>query len=128
MIAFHIGLNQGGPLLASTMAFATLCLSRLVHGFNSKSKKHVVSKELFSNKYLWAAFGVGFVLLNIVLLVPAFEGLFQVAPLTLNNLLTIYGLSLCTFIVVQFVKFIREKFTENKTNTVQESNKENRAA
>lgn len=38
MIAFHIGLNQGGPLLASTMAFATLCLSRLVHGFNSKSK------------------------------------------------------------------------------------------
>ncbi len=128
MIAFHIGLNQGGPLLASTMAFATLCLSRLVHGFNSKSKKHVVSKELFSNKYLWAAFGVGFVLLNIVLLVPAFEGLFQVAPLTLNNLLTIYGLSLCTFIVVQFAKFIREKFTENKTNTVQESNKENRAA
>ena len=128
MIAFHIGLNQGGPLLASTMAFATLCLSRLVHGFNSKSKKHVLSKELFSNKYLWAAFGVGFVLLNIVLLVPIFEGLFQVAPLTLNNLLTIYGLSLCTFIVVQVVKFIREKLTENKINTAQKSNKENRAA
>ena len=82
----------------------------------------------YQKKYLWAAFGIGFVLLNIVLLVPVFEELFQVAPLTLNNLLTIYGLSLCTFIVVQVVKFIREKLNKNKIETVQESNKENKAA
>ena len=116
MIAYHIGLNQGGDPLAMTMAFSTLCLSRLVHGFNSKSKKHVISKEIFSNKYLWGAFGIGFVLLNLVLLVPAFEELFKVAPLTLNNLLTIYGLSSCTFVVVQAGKFIVEHFQKNKSN------------
>ncbi len=116
MTAYHIGLNQGGDPLAMTMAFSTLCLSRLVHGFNSKSKKHVVSKEIFSNKYLWGAFGIGFVLLNLVLLIPAFEELFKVAPLTLNNLLTIYGLSLCTFIVVQAGKFIVEKFQKKESN------------
>lgn len=38
MIAFMIGYQNGNSVLASTMAFATLCLSRLVHGYNCKSK------------------------------------------------------------------------------------------
>lgn len=36
MIAFTIGYKDGNALLASTMAFATLCCSRLFHGFNCK--------------------------------------------------------------------------------------------
>lgn len=117
MIAFHIGLKTNGPALASTMAFATLCLSRLVHGFNSKSKEHVLSASaLFSNKYLWGAFFIGFILLNLVLLVSSLQNIFEVAPITLNNLLTIYGLSLVPFIVIQGFKFIKSKFTTNKSN------------
>ncbi|MFQ7172991.1 MAG: cation transporting ATPase C-terminal domain-containing protein, partial [Thomasclavelia ramosa] len=34
MIAFTIGYQDKNATLASTMAFATLCLSRLVHGYN----------------------------------------------------------------------------------------------
>ena len=57
MIAFLIGLNSGGALLASTMAFGTLCTSRLVHGFNCKAKKPVLfTKKFFNNIYLIGAF------------------------------------------------------------------------
>lgn len=107
---FHIGLKAGGPALASTMAFAILCLARLIHGFTSKSKKHVLSrKALFSNRYLWAAFGVGFVLLNLVLLVPFLQPIFEVDPMTVNQLLTVYGLSLLPFIIIQLVKLAFDK-------------------
>ena len=34
MTAFHLGLNQGGAAVGSTMAFCTLTLARLFHGFN----------------------------------------------------------------------------------------------
>ena len=38
MAAFHIGLRQGSAATASTMAFCTLTLSRLFHGFNCRSR------------------------------------------------------------------------------------------
>lgn len=41
MAAFHMGLNQGDEMLASTMAFATLTLARLFHGFNCRSDIHI---------------------------------------------------------------------------------------
>ncbi|MDY5099345.1 calcium-translocating P-type ATPase, PMCA-type [Clostridium sp.] len=107
MTGFHIGLKAGGPALASTMAFAILCLARLVHGFTSKSKKHVLSrKALFSNKYLWAAFGIGFVLLNLVLLVPFLQPIFEVAAMTIKQLFIVYGLSILPFIIIQLVKLV----------------------
>ena len=34
MVSYHIGLNTGNHGLAMTMAFSTLCLARLFHGFN----------------------------------------------------------------------------------------------
>ena len=43
--AFHIGLANGGAAYASTMAFATLCLSRLFHGFNCKSSAPVLLEK-----------------------------------------------------------------------------------
>ena len=80
MIAFYVGFMRNAEV-ASTMAFSTLCLSRLF---------------------------VGFVLLNAVLLVPALQGIFAVAPLTIAELLTVYGLSLGTFVIVQILKMIRK--------------------
>lgn len=108
MIAFHIGLIQGGAALASTMAFATLCLSRLFHGFNSKADRPVAfTKRVLDNRFLWGAFFIGFVLLNLVLLLPGLSGIFEVAPLTMNQLLTIYGLSFLNVPIIQLLKAIR---------------------
>lgn len=110
MAAYYIGLNTGGAGMAMTMAFSTLCLSRLIHGFNCKSKEPVIfTKKMFNNKYIWAAFFVGFILLNIVLIVPALFGLFEITPLTTNLLFTVYGLSFATFVVNQAIKFILTK-------------------
>ena len=108
MIAFYVGFLRNAEV-ASTMAFSTLCLSRLVHGFNCKSDKPVwFTKKMWNNKSMIGAFFVGFVLLNAVLLVPALQGIFAVAPLTIVELLTVYGLSLGTFVVVQILKMIRK--------------------
>lgn len=108
MIAFYVGFMRNAEV-ASTMAFSTLCLSRLVHGFNCKSDKPVwFTKKMWNNKSMIGAFFVGFVLLNAVLLVPVLQGIFAVAPLTIAELLTVYGLSLGTFVIVQILKMIRK--------------------
>lgn len=115
--AFYIGYGidmaagiDGMPSYASTMAFATLCLSRLLHGFNCKSARPVLfTRKLWNNKSLIGAFAVGFVLLNAVLLIPALHGVFAVAPLSFKGLLTVYGLSLGSLAVIQLLKLIRRK-------------------
>lgn len=107
MIAFYVGLMRNSEV-ASTMAFATLCMSRLVHGFNCKSDRPVwFTKKMWNNKSMIGAFLIGFVLLNAVILVPPLQGVFSVASLTWIELLAVYGLSLGTFVVVQLLKLIR---------------------
>ena len=108
MIAYHIGLANGGAAMASTMAFATLCLSRLVHGFNSKSLYPVIfTKKFGNNKYLIGAFFAGFILLNALLLIPAFGPVLQVEHLSAGMLLAVYGLATANLPIIQAMKWIR---------------------
>lgn len=110
MIAFMIGLNSGGALLASTMAFGTLCTSRLVHGFNCKAKKPVIfTKKFFNNIYLIGAFLIGLVLITGVLTIPALHGIFKVATLSMGQLFTVYGLALLNLPIIQILKWIRTR-------------------
>lgn len=110
MAAFLIGYRGGDSVLASTMAFGTLCTGRLVHGFNCKSGKPVVfSKKFFNNIYLIGAFIVGVVLVTCVLTVPALQGVFKVATLSIKKLLTVYGLALLNLPVVQLLKMWRNR-------------------
>lgn len=109
MTAYYIGLRSGSEL-ACTMAFATLCLSRLVHGFNSKSDHPVLfRKQMWDNKFLNEAFLAGFVALNMVLFVPGLTGLFGVAPLSLPMLGVIYGCAVANLFEIQLLKFILQK-------------------
>ncbi len=108
--AFHIGLANGGAAVGSTMAFATLCLSRLFHGFNCKDARPVIfTRTFWNNKYLLGAFAVGAALLAAVLLVPFLKPLFQVAQLSLGLIGVIVGLSLGSMLVIQLLKLIRRK-------------------
>ena len=108
-LAFWIGLSTDDALLGSTMAFATLCLSRLLHGFNSRSNESIVKIGLFTNKESWLAFIVGATLLHLVLFSPALQGIFEVASLTSTQLTTIYALSLIPLIILQVRKIIYPK-------------------
>lgn len=107
MIAYHIGLNNSVEM-AMTMAFATLCIARLFHGFNCRGKKSLFSIGMFSNKASWIAFGIGIILVNAVLIVPALQQLFEVAPLNLNDIVTIHILAFAPTLVIQITKLIRE--------------------
>ena len=107
MIGFYIGYKDNDTLKASTIAFSVLCLARLFHGFNCRGGASVFGLGVFSNKFSIIAFVIGFVLLNTILLVPAFHTIFQVVPLTMNELFTIYGLAFVPTLIIQISKFIK---------------------
>lgn len=97
------------------MAFGTLCTARLFHGFNCKSDRPVAfTKKMWNNPSLIGAFIIGFVLLNAVLLIPPAQKLFEVSPLKIGELLTVYGLSVASFVVIQIIKLIKASFKKNK--------------
>ena len=108
VIAFHLGLSGGGAAVGSTMAFATLCLSRLLHGFSCKSSRPVLlTRRFWNNKFLLGAFAAGALLLAAVLLVPALERLFQAARLTVGQLGAVVGLAAGSMLVIQVLKALR---------------------
>ena len=110
MVAFYLGWQGGDSMLASTMAFATLTLSRLFHGFNCRGKESVFRLGIKSNPYSLLAFLGGALLLAAVLLVPGLKGLFLVAPLTGLQFLQIGGLALAPTLLIQLYKLIRDAF------------------
>ena len=108
MIAFMIGYSGGNAVLASTMAFGTLCMGRLVHGFNCKAKEPVIfTKRFFNNIYLAGAFLLGAVLITAVMVIPALQGVFSVQSLDIAQLLTVYGLAFANLPIIQLMKKIR---------------------
>ncbi|MCI9533500.1 MAG: cation-translocating P-type ATPase [Lachnospiraceae bacterium] len=108
MIAFHFGLETGGAGTASTMAFATLTLARLFHGFNCRSEHSIIRLGFSGNLWSVMAFEAGVVLLSAVLFLPGLQVLFAVADLNLHQLLTIVIFAVIPTAVIQAVKTLRE--------------------
>ena len=109
MTAFLIGYRNGNALLASTMAFGTLCSSRLVHGFNCKANKPVIfTKRFCNNRYLIGAFILGWLLITGVLMIPPLHGIFKVQTLSIVQLMIVYGLALLNLPIIQLLKYIRK--------------------
>ncbi len=104
--AFLLGYIYQGAGTAMTMAFATLCMSRLFHGFSCKADEPVIfTKRFFNNKFGIMAFVAGMVLINAVLWIPGLHGLFQIENGLSGGLIAaIYGFSFGSMIVVQIIK------------------------
>lgn len=107
MAAFYIGL-QVDAATASTMAFATLTLARLFHGFNCRSSHSVFKIGLTSNVYSLLAFAAGVGLLAFVLFVPFMHPLFRVAELTGVQIGFIALLAFIPTVIIQLIKVIVE--------------------
>lgn len=107
MTAFYIG-KQVDAATASTMAFATLTLARLFHGFNCRSSHSVFKIGLTSNAYSLLAFAAGVGLLAFVLFVPFMHPLFKVAELTGVQIGFIALLAFIPTVVIQLIKVIAE--------------------
>lgn len=108
MTAFYLGYRTG-TAEAMTMAFATLTLARLFHGFNCREDRSILRMGISGNPASLAAFGVGVLLLLAVLLIPALHGLFLVADLTLAQLGMILGLAVLPTLCIQITRIARGK-------------------
>ncbi|MGI5967718.1 MAG: cation-translocating P-type ATPase [Anaerotruncus rubiinfantis] len=108
MAAFYLGL-PGGAALASTMAFSTLTLARLFHGFNCRSSRSIFRLGLASNPYSLMAFAAGVLLLAAVLLLPFLEGLFLVEAMSPAQLGTVALLAFLPTVLIQTGKVIRDR-------------------
>ncbi len=108
MTAFYLGLSWGGAAAASTMAFATLTLARLFHGFNCRGEESIFRLGFRSNPFSLAAFGGGVLLLAAVLFVPGLNTLFQAVAMDGVHLLQILGLAFLPTLVLQIIKLIRD--------------------
>ena len=108
MLAYLLGVSEGGESVGMTMAFATLCMSRLWHGFNCKSDEPVLfRKQMVNNPFGLIAFFAGMILINAVLLIPPLRSLFSVADLTGLQFAWIYIFSITSMLLVQIVKFVK---------------------
>lgn len=107
MVAFYLGMDINNGM-ACTMAFATLCMARLFHGFNCRGSRSIF--RLPSNPYSVGAFFVGTLLLMLVLFVPALHGLFDIDnALTLTNIGQIIGLAFAPTLLIQLSRIVRGK-------------------
>lgn len=108
MSAYATGLVTGSEAAASTMAFSTLTLARLFHGFNCRSSHSILKIGLKSNLWSIMAFEAGAVLLAAVLFIPGLHDFFYVADLSGRQFLTIFIFAFIPTLVIQALKTIRE--------------------
>ncbi|MGO5114833.1 cation-translocating P-type ATPase [Candidatus Avoscillospira sp. LCP25S3_F1] len=110
MTAFYLGYGPAkDAAMASTMAFATLTLARLFHGFNCRGAESLFRLKLTTNPASILAFFAGVVLLGLVLFVPGLTGLFMVAPgFGTAQLGKVVLLALAPTVVIQLYKLLTD--------------------
>lgn len=105
--AYYLGDLQNAKV-ASTMAFATLTLARLFHGFSCRSNRSIFSIRLRSNLWSVGAFVLGVCLLAGVMFVPFMRKLFSVEMLTLGQVGFIIILGFLPTAGVQLIRVMKE--------------------
>ena len=93
MASYYCGLKIN-ILAASTFVFATICLSRLLHGLSSRNEKPIYQIGLFSNKQSILTFLIGTFLLHLVLYTPLLQKVFLIEKASLFQMIPIYIFSL----------------------------------
>lgn len=108
MLSYYVGLKSGDSGIAMTMAFGTLCLARLCHGFNCRGEGSLYKLGILTNKASIWAFLIGIVLLNIVLFVPGINKLCQVSALNMEQIISLYVFAIFPTVCIQIYKMFKE--------------------
>ena len=106
IISFYGGNPHLNPKAASTMAFSTLCLARLFHGFNCRGNKSIFKLGITTNIYTIFAFCIGVLLLSIVLFMPPLKQVFNVVSLSGNQYLLLIFCAIMPTVIIQLLKII----------------------
>lgn len=91
MVVYH---NDPAQLqYAQTVAFATLVMAQLIHVFDCRSEKSVLSRNPFGNQYLvWAVIS-SLALMIVVIYYQPLQPIFHTLPIAAKDWLLIVGLS-----------------------------------
>ena len=109
MAAFYLGYRGGDAAMASTMAFSTLTLARLFHGFNCRARASICKLRFSTNKASVWAFLAGVALLMLALFTPGLKHLFQVADaFSAANLGAVVLLAFLPTLAIQIFKVLRD--------------------
>jgi len=110
MCAFMIGKSGcDSAAMASTMAFATLCLARLFEGFDSRGKHSLAKLGFTTNLFTAGAFLIGALLLTGALLITPFHGFMSVSDcFGMKEFLIVIGLAFIPFAVTQVTRMVSE--------------------
>ncbi|PGY10831.1 calcium-translocating P-type ATPase, SERCA-type [Bacillus sp. AFS031507] len=95
LLSFMIVYNNDPAKLqyAQTVAFATLVMAQLIHVFDCRSEKSVLSRNPFGNQYLvWAVLS-SLALMFVVIYYPPLQPIFHTLPVEAKDWLLIVGLS-----------------------------------
>ena len=106
IISFYGGNPHLNPKAASTMAFSTLCLARLFHGFNCRGNQSIFKLGIITNIYTIFAFCIGVLLLSIVLFIPPLKQVFNVVSLSGNQYLLLIFCAIMPTVIIQLLKII----------------------
>ena len=115
IIAFFIGIEIS-ETAAMTMAFATLTLARLFHGFNCRSSRSIFRLGLLTNIYSVGAFLAGVLFLSLVLFIPALYSLFCVEGLNSGMYGMIALLAFAPTLIIQIDKVIVDAVKKRRHN------------
>lgn len=106
LAAFTIG-SQSSIEVGRTMAFCVLAFSQLLHAYSVRSARHsAFSKAVGPNKYLVGATLLSTLCMLLVLVVPPLERVFSLVDLSLQQWLTVAGLSFAQLLIVELFKLL----------------------
>ena len=107
--AYTIGLGSGmDGAMACSMAFTTLTLARLFHGFNCRGEHSIFKLGFKNNWYSLGAFVLGVALVMLVMFVPVIRELFAVHVMSLKTAGIVFGLAVLPTVIIQAYKVIKE--------------------
>ena len=107
--AYTIGLGSGmDGSMACSMAFTTLTLARLFHGFNCRGEHSIFKLGFKNNWYSLGAFVLGVALVMLVMFVPVIRELFAVHVMSLKTAGIVFGLAVLPTVIIQAYKVIKE--------------------
>ncbi|MBE6931453.1 MAG: cation-translocating P-type ATPase, partial [Ruminococcaceae bacterium] len=92
-----------------TMAFLTMSMAEIFHGFNMRSQRKSVFGLPTQNKWLWGAMALSFILTTAVITIPPVANLFGFATISFVEYLVAMVLAVLVIPVVELVKFIQRK-------------------
>lgn len=107
MTAYFIG-SAVSAELGCAMAFSTLCISRLFHGFNCRSDKSIFKVGLTSNRFSLLAFLAGIIFLVLAVFVPGVSGLFSAQLMNIGYFGISLAIGFVPTLIIQLARIIRE--------------------